>query len=121
MPTNDTPITLDKVGFGRLEEEFQIELARFKNYCAEHNQRLGEPKGKITLTVEITGLRDEPTGDQRQGDISGYRFIAKGAKTTFPERQGRAQRARLDGESIVVDQDELDAHGTRRLPFAVVK
>lgn len=121
MPTNDTPTTLMNVGMGRAEEEFQAELARLASYYEDNNHKLGELKGKITLTIEVNGMRDEPTEPGKQGDIIGYRFVVQGAKTTFPPRLGKAQRARRDGESIVVDQDELDAHGTRRIPFAVVK
>lgn len=117
MPTNDVALTLSNVGFGHAELEFQRELARLKDYFVENNQELGELKGSITIKIELIGVREDPLPGQRQGDIVGYRNIVHGATTKLPARQGRAQKTRADGETLVVDQDELDAHGTRRLPF----
>lgn len=117
MPTHDVSLTLSNASFGRAEEEFQTALRQVKDYLEEHNQRLGEPKAKIAFTIEVNGIRDEPVAGQTQGDITGYRIIVQGAKVSLPARLGRAQRARKDGESVVVDQDEIDADKTRSLPF----
>jgi len=117
MASTDVVTTLSNVGMGRASQEFDLELRRLTDFYEENNDSLGELKGKITITIEVNGMRDEPTELGKQGAITGYRFVVQGAKTTFPQRLGRAQRARRDGESIVVDQAEIDADKTRALPF----
>lgn len=114
----DEKLTLSNLCRGELEANFQRELQRLKDYCEENNQELGAIAGKLVLTIEIKGRRDEPE-DKRQGDILDYTFTVKHPKVTFPERLGTSQRVRKDGEMLVVDAGEVDEHKTRSL-FKVV-
>lgn len=115
----DEKLTLSNLCRGELEANFQREIQRLKDYCEENNEELGAIVGKLVLTIEIKGRRDEPDG-KRQGDILDYTFTAKHPKVTFPERLGTSQRVRKDGEMLVVDAAEMDEHKTRKLPFKVV-
>lgn len=115
----DEKLTLSNLCRGELEENFQREITRLKDYAEENNQDLGSIVGKIVITIELKGQRDEPDG-KRQGNILGYTATAKYPKTTFPERLGTSQRVRKDGEMLVVDAAEVDEHKTRKLPFKVV-
>lgn len=111
----DERITLSNLHHGRLEANFQKALEELRTYCEDHNQDCGALTGKIVLTIEIKGVRDEPTERGRNGDILHYNFTAKFPKVTYPERMGITQRVRKDGESLVVDPQELDADRTRSL------
>ena len=119
MPPNDVTVTLSNVGFGRAEKEFQLGIEQAKTYFEEHNQRLGALKARITLTFDMVATRDEPVegSGNKQGDIVGYDFTVQGAKVTLPPRLGLSQHGRLNGVDIVFDQDEIDKHKTRALPF----
>jgi predicted RNA-binding protein with PIN domain len=113
--TNDVPLTLDNVAKGRIAARFAESLATAREFIEENVASLVKAEATITITIDLAA---QVFGDGSDKEIGGWSVIGRDVKLKLPERMGRAQKARVRGGQFVVDEQELDEHGTRNL-FAI--
>lgn len=105
-------ITLDTMNDGRIAERFAQRLEEAHDYIREHVASLATHKATITITVDVEATVSD-------SEIDGWTIVGHDVKLKLPERRGKAQRVRTAGSRFVADSEEMDEHGTRRLPFPV--
>lgn len=108
-------ITLDTMNDGRIAERFAEKLAEARDYIEENVDTLVKHTATITVTVDVVAMVSDPSDPE----IDGWTIVGHDVKLKLPERRGKAQRVRTAGSRFVADSEEMDEHGTRRLPFPV--
>ena len=112
---NDIPLTLENVAKGRIAARFAESLDTAREFIESNVGSLVKASATITITID---LEAQVFGDGTDKEIGGWSVIGRDVKLKLPERMGRAQKARVRGGQFVVDEEELDEHGSRNL-FAI--
>lgn len=116
MAENEIPLTLENVAKGRIAARFAESMATAREFIEDNIGSLVKADATITITIDLSA---HVYGEGSDKEIGGWSIIGRDVKLKLPERMGRAQKARVVGGQFVVDEDEIDEHGTRALPFPV--
>lgn len=114
MSEFDIPLTLENVAKGRVAARFAESLDTARQFIEDNVASLVKAQATITITID---LEAQVFGDNTDKEIGGWSIIGRDVKLKLPERMGKGQKTRVIGGQFVVDENEIDEHGTRQLPF----